>query len=154
MLSWLPVWSTAMAAENQGYVVRPDQAPHFLGPAGMGGLITEVLTTREQTGGAFGIWRYEIEPKVRPPCHIHREEGEFRYVLSMASGLGLRCMMVAGRIARISRKVYHRRLYCGHGLHGSRGQAPKRKILCAQEPSHPLALACVESEPPARWLSF
>jgi hypothetical protein len=138
MLPWFPVWSTAMAAEKHGYVVRPDQAARFLGPAGMEGLITEVLATREQTGGAFAIWRYEIEPKAGPPCHIHREKDEFCYVLSMASALGLGCMMVAGRIARISRKAYHRRLYCGHSPHGSRRQAPKGKSLYAQERPHSL----------------
>jgi quercetin 2,3-dioxygenase len=82
MLPWLAVGSTAMAAEKQGFVVRPDQAPRFSGPAGMEGLITEVLATREQTGSAFGIWRYELEPKAGPPSHIQREEDEFFYILS------------------------------------------------------------------------
>src|SRR5262245_50994522 len=69
-------------AEPQGFVIIPDQAPLFSGPAGMEGLMTEVLATCEQTGGAFRVWRYEIEPKRAPPSHIHRGEDEFFYVLS------------------------------------------------------------------------
>jgi quercetin dioxygenase-like cupin family protein len=71
-----------MATEPQGFVVTPEKAPRFSGPAGLEGLITEVLASREQTGGAFGIWRYAIEPKGGPPSHIHRGEDEFFYVLS------------------------------------------------------------------------
>jgi quercetin dioxygenase-like cupin family protein len=82
MLAVLAMWSTVMAAEKQGFVVRPAQAPRFSGPAGVEGLMIEVLATREQIGGAFGGWRYEIEPESGPPSHIHRGEDECFYVLS------------------------------------------------------------------------
>jgi quercetin dioxygenase-like cupin family protein len=81
MLAVPAVWSTVMAAEKHEFVVRPDQAPHFSGPAGMERLITEVFAIREQTGGTFGIWRYEIKPEGGPPSHSHREEDEFFYVM-------------------------------------------------------------------------
>jgi quercetin 2,3-dioxygenase len=74
--------SASAAAENQGFVVVPEKAPQFAGPAGMESLTTEVLATAEQTGGAFGVWRYQIPPGEGPPLHIHRGEDEFFYVLS------------------------------------------------------------------------
>ncbi len=74
--------STPVAAENEGYVVVPEKAPSFPGPAGMESFITEVLATADQTGGAFGIWRYTIPPGGGPSLHIHRGEDEFFYVLN------------------------------------------------------------------------
>lgn len=73
---------SAVAAENEGFVVVPENAPKFAGPAGMESFMTEVLATAEQTGGAFGVWRYEIPPGGGPGSHIHRAEDEFFYVLS------------------------------------------------------------------------
>jgi quercetin dioxygenase-like cupin family protein len=74
--------ATVLAAANKGFVVVPDKAPQFAGPAGMESFTTEVLATAEQTGGAFGVWRYEIPPGGGPGSHIHRAEDEFVYVLS------------------------------------------------------------------------
>lgn len=72
----------AAAGESAGFVVVPEKAPQFAGPAGMESLITEVLATADQTGGAFGVWRYEIPPGGGPGSHIHRAEDEFFLVLS------------------------------------------------------------------------
>ena len=66
--------ASALAAGNEGFVVVPDKAPQFAGPAGMESLMTEVLATAEQTGGAFGVWRYEIPPGGGPGSHINRGE--------------------------------------------------------------------------------
>ena len=67
-LAMLPASSTAVAAESEGFVVVPENAPKFPGPAGMESFITEVLATAEQTGGAFGIWRYVRQPGGGPGC--------------------------------------------------------------------------------------
>jgi quercetin 2,3-dioxygenase len=80
--------STAMlvaslpASAAEGFVVVPEKAPRFAGPAGMESFMTEVLATAEQTGGAFGVWRYEIPPGGGPGSHVHRGEDEFFLVLS------------------------------------------------------------------------
>ena len=74
--------ASALAAANEGFVVVPEKAPQFAGPAGMESFMTEVLATAEQTGGAFGAWRYEIPPGGGPGSHIHRGEDEFFLVLS------------------------------------------------------------------------
>jgi quercetin 2,3-dioxygenase len=73
---------SAAAAGPEGFVVVPEKAPRFAGPAGMESFMTEVLATAEQTGGAFGVWRYEIPPGGGPGSHIHRAEDEFFLVLS------------------------------------------------------------------------
>jgi putative tryptophan/tyrosine transport system substrate-binding protein len=82
VLSLLTTGSTAMAAEPQGFVVLPGTAPRFLGPVGGEANTAEILATREQTGGAFGVWRYTSPLGGGPPLHIHRTEDEFFYVLS------------------------------------------------------------------------
>ncbi len=74
--------STVMAHEKEGFIVLPNQAPRFSGPIGGEGDITEILATREQTGGSFGVWRYTKVLEGGPPLHIHRAEDEFFYVLS------------------------------------------------------------------------
>jgi putative ABC transport system substrate-binding protein len=74
--------STVMAHEKEGFVVLPNQAPRFSGPVGGEADITEILATREQTGGSFGVWRYTKVLEGGPPLHIHRAEDEFFYVLS------------------------------------------------------------------------
>lgn len=75
-------WLTAMAADEEGFVVLPDRAPRFSGPQGREADVTEILATREQTGGALGLFRQTIVPKSGPPAHIHRGEDEFFYVVS------------------------------------------------------------------------
>src|SRR4029453_17119077 len=74
--------STATAHEKEGFVVLPNQAPRFSGPAGSEEDITEILATREQTGGSFGVWRTTKVMEGGPPLHIHRTEDEFFYVVS------------------------------------------------------------------------
>jgi len=70
-----------LAREPQGFVVFPNSAPRLAGPIGGEGNVTEILATREQTGGTFGVWRYTSLPG-GPPLHIHRTEDEFFYILS------------------------------------------------------------------------
>src|SRR5215475_3726687 len=73
---------TVVAHEKEGFVVLPNQAPRFPGPVGEEEDITEILATREQTGGSFGVWRYTKVREGGPPLHIHRTEDEFFYVLN------------------------------------------------------------------------
>jgi len=73
---------TAVAANEEGFVVLPDRAPRFSGPQSRGADITEILATREQTGGPLGLFRQTIAPKSGPPLHIHRANDEFFYVVS------------------------------------------------------------------------
>ncbi len=82
VLIGLSTWSTVVAHEKQGFVVLPNQAPRFSGPVGGEADITEILATREQTGGSFGVWRYTKVLEGGPPLHIHRAEDEWFYVLS------------------------------------------------------------------------
>jgi putative tryptophan/tyrosine transport system substrate-binding protein len=84
VLTMLSAWSTVVAAEKQGFVVLPGSAPRFSGPVGGEANTAEILATREQTGGAFGVWRYTSPSGGGPPVHIHRAEDEFFYVLSGA----------------------------------------------------------------------
>src|SRR6266852_1716295 len=70
-------WLTAMAADKEGFVVLPDRAPRFSGPQGREADVTELVVTREQTGGTLGVFRQTIAPKSGPPAHIHRAEDEF-----------------------------------------------------------------------------
>ena len=84
VLTMLSVWSAVVAAEKQGFVVLPGSAPRFSGPVGGEANTAEVLATREQTGGALGVWRYTSPSGGGPPVHIHRAEDEFFYVLSGA----------------------------------------------------------------------
>jgi mannose-6-phosphate isomerase-like protein (cupin superfamily) len=72
------VWLVAAA----GFVVLPDGAPRFAGPQGRERDFTEVLATREQTGGSLGMFRQTIAPKSGPPTHVHQAEDEFFYVVS------------------------------------------------------------------------
>ena len=89
LLSWLTLtvtlfvaWSTAVAHERKGFVVLPNSVPGFAGPAGGEANVAEILATHEQTGGAFGVWRYTANLPGGPPLHIHRAEDEFFYVVS------------------------------------------------------------------------
>ena len=53
---------------------------------------TEMLATRDRTGGALGLVRQTIAPKSGPPTHIHQAEDEFFYVVSGDSLIGFtRC---------------------------------------------------------------
>jgi mannose-6-phosphate isomerase-like protein (cupin superfamily) len=70
-----------VAAGAEGFVVLPDQAPRFSGPIGREADTFEILATREQTGGAIGLFRVTVAPKSGPGVHIHRGEDEFLYVL-------------------------------------------------------------------------
>src|SRR5262245_45668812 len=73
---------TAVAAGGEGFVLLPDRASRFSGPQGREADVTEILATRERTGGALGLFRQTIPPKSGPPTHIHRAEDEFFYVVS------------------------------------------------------------------------
>jgi quercetin 2,3-dioxygenase len=73
---------TAPAGDEKGLVILPDGGSRFSGPQGREADITEILTTREQTGGTLGLFRQIIAPKSGPPIHIHRAEDEFFYVVS------------------------------------------------------------------------
>lgn len=81
VLGVLSPWLTALAADEEGFVVLPDRRTRFSGPIGREGDIGEILATRERTGGAFGVFLIEIASKSGPPAHIHRGEDEFFYVL-------------------------------------------------------------------------
>lgn len=72
------VWLMAAA----GFVVPPDSAPRFAGPQGREKDFTEILATREQTGGSLGMFRQTIAPKSGPPTHVHKTEDELFYVVS------------------------------------------------------------------------
>jgi len=66
-----------------GFVLLPGAAPRFSGPQGREKDYTEILATREQTGGSLGMFRQEIAPSSSgPPLHVHRAEDEFIFVLS------------------------------------------------------------------------
>jgi putative tryptophan/tyrosine transport system substrate-binding protein len=82
VLTMLSAWSTVVVAETQGFVVLPGSAPRFSGPVEGEANTAEILATREQTGGSFGVWRYTSRSGGGPPLHIHRAEDEFFYVLS------------------------------------------------------------------------
>lgn len=76
------VWVLATAAAGAGLIVLPGSAPRFHGPQGREADITELVATREQTGGALGLFRQTIAPKSGPPTHVHQAEDEFFYVVS------------------------------------------------------------------------
>ncbi len=108
--AWSFTSSTASADEVEGFVVPHDRAPHFAGPLGGEGNTADILATREQTGGVFGVWRSTIEPKFGPPLHIHKKEDEFFYVLSGEFALQLGdCVKVAkaGSFAFIPKNAPH-----------------------------------------------
>jgi quercetin 2,3-dioxygenase len=67
---------------SAGFVVPPDSATGFPGPRGREADVTEVLATREQTGGALGLFRQTIAPTSGPPAHVHRATDEFFYIVS------------------------------------------------------------------------
>ena len=75
------VWLLAAIAAEAGFVVLPDGAPRFSGPKGREADVTEIVATREQTGGSIGLFRQTIAPKSGPPTHIHQTEDEFFYVV-------------------------------------------------------------------------
>ena len=76
------VWLVAAIAAEAGFVVLPDSAPRFSGPKGREGDVTEIVASRDQTGGSLGLFRQTIAPKSGPPTHIHQTEDEFFYVVS------------------------------------------------------------------------
>jgi hypothetical protein len=53
---------------ERGICRTPQPGPRFSGPAGSEEDITEILATREQTGGSFGVWRYTKVLEGGPPC--------------------------------------------------------------------------------------
>ena len=65
-----------------GFVVLPDKAPRFAGPQGREADVTEILATRDQTGGSLGMIRQTVASRSGPPTHVHRTEDEFFYVVS------------------------------------------------------------------------
>ena len=75
------VWVLAAIAAEAGFVVLPDGAPRFSGAKGREADVTELLATRDQTGGSIGLFRQTIAPKSGPPTHIHQTEDEFFYVV-------------------------------------------------------------------------
>jgi quercetin 2,3-dioxygenase len=75
------VWLLAAIAAEAGFVVLPDGAPRFSGPKGREADVTELVATRDQTGGSVGLFRQTIAPKSGPPTHIHQTEDEFFYVV-------------------------------------------------------------------------
>jgi len=75
------VWFVAALASEAGFVVLPDGAPRFSGPKGREADVTEIVASREQTGGSIGLFRQTIAPKSGPPTHIHQTEDEFFYVV-------------------------------------------------------------------------
>ncbi len=75
------VWLFAAIAAEAGFIVLPDGAPRFSGPKGREADVTELLATRDQTGGSVGLFRQTIAPKSGPPTHIHQTEDEFFYVV-------------------------------------------------------------------------
>jgi mannose-6-phosphate isomerase-like protein (cupin superfamily) len=76
------VWLLAAAAAGAGFVVPPGGAPRFSGPQGREADVTEVVATRDQTGGSLGLFRQTIAPKSGPSTHTHQAEDEFFYVVS------------------------------------------------------------------------
>jgi len=106
----LTVWSVSMAHEKEGFLVLPDGAPRYSGPAGGEKNSAEILATREQTGGAWGVWRYTGQPKDGPPLHIHRAEDEFFYVLRGEFAIQLGdCVKIApaGSFVYIPKNIAH-----------------------------------------------
>jgi mannose-6-phosphate isomerase-like protein (cupin superfamily) len=75
------VWLLSAVAAETGFVVLPDSAPRFFGPKGREADVTEIVATRDQTGGSIGLFRQTIAPKSGPPTHIHQTEDEFFYVV-------------------------------------------------------------------------
>jgi mannose-6-phosphate isomerase-like protein (cupin superfamily) len=75
------VWLLAAIAAETGFVVLPDGAPRFSGPKGREADVTEIVASRDQTGGSVGLFRQTIAPKSGPPTHIHQAEDEFFYVV-------------------------------------------------------------------------
>jgi quercetin 2,3-dioxygenase len=75
------VWLLAAMAAEVGFVVLPDSAPRFYGPKGREEDITEIIATRDQTGGLLGLFRQTVAPKSGPATHIHKTEDEFFYVV-------------------------------------------------------------------------
>ena len=82
VLTMCAAWSLGAAHDKEGFVVLPNQAPRFSGPVGEEADTHELLATREQTGGSFGVWRTTKVVQGGPPLHSHRTEDEFFYVLS------------------------------------------------------------------------
>jgi quercetin dioxygenase-like cupin family protein len=76
------VWLAAKAAAGAGLIVLPSDAPRFSGPQGREADVTELVATREQTGGSLGLFRQTIAPRSGPPTHVHKTEDEFFYVVS------------------------------------------------------------------------
>jgi putative ABC transport system substrate-binding protein len=117
VLTVLSVWSTVVAHEKEGFVVLPNQAPRLLGPVGGEADTAEILATREQTGGSFGVWRYTAVLGGGPPLHIHRTEDEFFYVLSGEFNFQLGdCIKhtPAGSFVYIPKDMVHTFQHVGH----------------------------------------
>jgi quercetin dioxygenase-like cupin family protein len=78
----VPRTAHSLVKDGQPVMVLPGQARKFPGQQGREGDFTELLATREQTGGKLGIFRQTIAPGSGPPTHLHRMEVEFAYVIS------------------------------------------------------------------------
>jgi mannose-6-phosphate isomerase-like protein (cupin superfamily) len=76
------IWLLAALAGEAGFVVLPGTAPQFAGPKGREADRTEIVASREQTGGSIGVFRQTIAPKSGPPVHVHQTEDELFYVVS------------------------------------------------------------------------
>ena len=76
------VWLLTTAAAGSGLIVLPGGAPRFAGPQGREADVTELVATRDQTGGSLGLFRQTVAPGSGPPAHVHRGEDEFFYIVS------------------------------------------------------------------------
>jgi hypothetical protein len=71
------VWLLAAIAAETGFVVLPDGAPRFSGPKGREADVTEIVASRDQTGGSLGLFRQTIAPKSGLPTHITKRRTSF-----------------------------------------------------------------------------
>jgi mannose-6-phosphate isomerase-like protein (cupin superfamily) len=104
------VWFFAALAAEAGFVVLPEGAPRLSGPKGREADATELIATRDQTGGSVGLFRQTIAPKNGPPMHIHQTEDEFFYVVKgeFKVKLGDRIMSApAGAVMFVPRGTAH-----------------------------------------------
>ena len=63
----MSVWLLAAIAAETGHLVLPDSAPRFSGPKGREADITEILATREQTGGSKDYFVRPSHPRAGRP---------------------------------------------------------------------------------------
>ena len=68
------VWLVAAIAAEAGFVVLPDGAPRFSGPKGREGDVTEIVASRDQTGGSLGLFSSDHRAEERT-THAHPPNG-------------------------------------------------------------------------------